>query len=259
MPQTVSYHVAAASQSPNPGVFIELFEVDLTRISGASEPLVLRFTPSAANPTAGAEGALSSEMEAPRWRGNVYLPVPVKCEGFSVVGDGPQPEPKITVPALADLFTPYLMLYDNMVGADVRRWRTYTHFLDNGYAPSPTEHYPVELYTIDRIGQRSKMFIEFILGTPMDQEGRMLPGRQILQRTCRHTYRRWNSQTGQFDYSNATCPYSGGAMFDAFGNATGDPRADKCSKDLALGCRIRPHPNGELPFWGFPGVARVRL
>lgn len=258
MPQSVSPTVSALSQSPSPGEFIELFEVDLTRIANSPTPIVLRFTPSAANPTAGAEGALSGEMDAPVWRGNVYVPVPAKCEGFAIVGEGPQPEPKISVPALADVFTPFLLLYDNMVGADVRRWRTFTRFLDNGATPNPNEHYPVELFTIDRIGQRTKMFIEFILATPMDQEGRMLPGRQILQRTCRHTYRRYNPQTGQFDYANATCPYTGSAFFDANGNPT-SPDADRCSKDLTLGCKIRPHPDGELPFWGFPGVARTRL
>ena len=257
MPQAVSPTVAAISQSPTAGEFIELFEVDLTRLAG--QTTILRFSPSAANPTAGSEGALSSAMEAPRWRGHVFVPVSVKCEGFGFASEGPPPEPKLTVPALSAVFAPYLILYDNMVGADVRRWRTYTRFLDNGATPSWNEHYPVEVFTIDRIGQRTNTFIEFVLASPMDQEGRMLPGRQIIQRTCRFVYRRWNAATQDHDYTGVTCPYTQAATFNELGQPVSDRSKDKCSHDLTLGCKVRPHPGGELPFSGFPGAARFRL
>ena len=90
----------------------------------------------------------------------------------------------------------------------------------------------------------------------MDQEGRKLPGRQVLKDACTHIYR-FPDGMGDFDYTNATCPYVGTDYFEATGASTNDPALDKCGKKLS-DCRLRFGQHGVLPTRAFPGVARVR-
>jgi lambda family phage minor tail protein L len=103
----------------------------------------------------------------------------------------------------------------------------------------------------------NKRIIEWQLSSAIDQQGVTLPGRQVLRDTCTHTYRSFNTVTQTFDYSNATCPYTGALSFgldDAPSGASGDI----CSKQLS-GCKKRFGNNGNLPTRAFPGVGRVQV
>src|SRR5262249_20760879 len=108
-------------------------------------------------------------------------------------------------------------------------------------------------YEIKRKVAQNKVYVEWELGAAIDVQGVMIPGRVILQDACTHLYRRWNGTA--FDYSKATCPYTGTSSFDQNGNAVG-PSGDRCSKRIAPGCKLRCGV-GPLPPRAFPGVARV--
>ena len=92
------------------------------------------------------------------------------------------------------------------------------------------------------------------VGSIITLEGLYLPARLVLRDHCQHSYRRWDATENEFDYSKATCPYTGTDKFTAAGEQTQTASRDQCSRRLMTGCRKRFA--GELPFLGFPGVAR---
>jgi phage-related protein len=115
--------------------------------------------------------------------------------------------------------------------------------------------FPVEVYTIERKSAHTKTFVEWQLAAAIDQEGRMLPGRQVLRDTCLHRYRSFEG--GTFNYSRASCPYTGAACFTATGTPT-TAQFDVCGKKLS-DCRLRFGQNANLPTRAFPGVSRLRV
>jgi lambda family phage minor tail protein L len=96
-------------------------------------------------------------------------------------------------------------------------------------------------------------FIEWELAPATDQEGVLLPRRQVLSQYCTHTYRRWNGTA--FVYGS--CPYTGSQFFTEQGTSTNDPAKDKCSRRLDTGC-IKRFGNNPLPTRAFPGVLQNR-
>ncbi|BFT63286.1 phage minor tail protein L [Pseudomonas moorei] len=109
---------------------------------------------------------------------------------------------------------------------------------------SPTEEYPAETWIITRKANETPAAIEFELGSPLDLQGVKLPRRQVVAGTCLWAYR------------SGECGYAGGPVADYANNPTSDPARDQCSR-TATGCKLRFGANGELPFGGFPGIARV--
>ena len=95
------------------------------------------------------------------------------------------------------------------LGATVTRWVTFTDYLDDGPTPDVDEHFLSQIFVVERKKSQNKVFVEFDLSAAMDQEGRLLPARQVLRDTCTLEYRKFNSQTGLFEYETATCPYVG--------------------------------------------------
>jgi lambda family phage minor tail protein L len=114
---------------------------------------------------------------------------------------------------------------------------------DNPYA-NPAEEYPVETWIITRKANETPAAIEFELGSPLDLQGVKLPRRQVVAGTCLWAYR------------SGECGYGGGPVADYADNPTSDPSKDQCSRTMR-GCKKRFGENGELPFGGFPGIARV--
>ena len=87
----------------------------------------------------------------------------------------------------------------------------------------------------------------------MDQEGCQLPGRQFIKDYCTFIYRTYDAATGAFDYTNASCPYTGTTYFDAQGNAMNIAMHDRCGKRLS-DCKKRFGERNKLYFNGFPGI-----
>lgn len=111
-----------------------------------------------------------------------------------------------------------------------------------------------DVWWVHQKTSENKQAVTFQLASVLDVSGVTLPGRQILANCCSWQYRTWNG-TG-FDYSNATCPYTGSAMFDANGNPVTSGSQDKCSLQLISGCGAR-YPGGvTVPFGGFPAARR---
>lgn len=237
---------------------VTLFELDASQFTNGG---VYRFTSSTYEP-----GKVV-------WNGAIFDPIDIEAEGFEWSGQGALPTPKVRVSNVNNVFSGLVFQTDGLVGAKLTRVRTFRTFLDDGPTPDPNAILNKDIYRVERMLTRNKMQVEWELAAVIDQEGQQLPGRMAVRDYCSHTYRRWDPETGAFDYTGVTCPYVGqanqgdGRYFDENGNEVSDPSQDRCSKLIGTGCRRRfAHTSGEpaqgyahgvLPFRGFPGLSRI--
>ncbi|TPW29671.1 phage minor tail protein L [Martelella alba] len=218
---------------------VHLYELDATVIGGG----VYRFTSSA------------FEEAQVSFGGHPYAPTPIETDGWEMSSQGTMPRPTLKVANVNGALSAVINEFGDLVGCTFRRIRTFRRFLDGMEDADPDAFFPIDTYRIEQKTNQNRVFIEWTLAAAMDQQGRQLPGRQVLQSACTHSYRRFNSETGQFDYAGVTCPYTGSACFDRAGNAV-SVSEDKCSKLLQSGCVKRFGTSG-LPTRAFPGVGRA--
>lgn len=226
-------------QMPYAGDKVELFELDVTALGGS----VHRFCSSV------------KESQSVVWQGNIYSPMPVMASGFDVVGGGKLPTPTLHLSDGFGIFRAMVREYNDLVGAKLTRTVTFRRYLDGEPDADPAAHFPLDIYYVDRKSKQAGVELEWQLAALMDQQGKMLPGRIVLKNICDYVYRLWDPLEVAFDYSAATCPYTGTRYFDKTGAAC--LRAeDDCGHHLA-DCVLR-YVRLPLPFHGFPGVANVR-
>lgn len=187
------------------------------------------------------------------WGGQLYSPLPMDASGFETTTKGAIPQPMITISNLFGAGNLLLDSYRGLVGATVSRILTLARFLDDGSSPDPTAYIQRDVYVVAQKTSHNAAAIVFKLASRMDQEGTAVPRRQILRDVCSHTYRFWNGTA--FDYSKASCPYTGPANFNTL-DAPTTAANDSCSRTLT-GCTKR---FGSLPLPArfFPGVGRVK-
>jgi lambda family phage minor tail protein L len=218
---------------------VTLFTLDAT---GLGDTAVRRFTSSAWQAT------------AVRFGGQTYTPIDVEATGFEWQGQGAPPAPGLRLANTNAVLGALARDFDDLVGAEVTRLRTFKMFLDDGDSPDGDMHFPPDLFRIERKVAQNKLFIEFELAAPFDQEGQLLPGRMMLRDACTHFYRGWTGSA--FSYARATCPYVGASYFKADGTSTSSAGEDRCGKRLS-DCQKR-FGTAPLPTRAFPGLARVR-
>lgn len=235
--------LVSEAQKLNPDTVVILFDLDIRSLGGP----IFRFTPQIENP------------DAPviNWRGEEYLPLPVMAEGFEMSSSGQFPRPKLSVANVLGTLKAEMIAYNNLVGGIVTRWRTFAKHLDDGIDPDPDVYFPADVYRIDRKANETSQIVEFELASVIDQQGILLPRRQVLRNTCTHIYRVWDADEAEFDYTKTTCPYAGNNYFDENGNSVSLPEQDKPSKLLESCCKKR-FPGQPLPTRAFPGVSRYR-
>ena len=223
---------------------VTLFEIDATQYGDT----VLRFTPVIGG---GANGDVS-------FGGNLYRSMPIEAQGFEWATGGTAPRPTLSMNALDLVFLSLVTRARDLTGCPVRRIRTYRKYLDDGAQPNPSAHFPIDHYKIEKKTGQNRKALSYELSAGIDQEGKQLPGRQVIRDTCMHRFRYWAN--GQWNYDGVTCPYAGTAMFEPNGNPTTDPTKAKCGKRLD---NCRQHfftiygPTAVLPMFAFPGVGRV--
>lgn len=230
--------IARETQKLEQDADIVMFHIDLSTVGQGS----LYFTP--------------GEIGAPPavFGGITYVSYPVKAEGFKWDGQGTPPTPTLTVTGLDPSFVSLVRGAGDLVGIPVTRLRTFAKFLDDGSNPDPSAQFYAEQYRIERKTRQTPTSIAFALSVEIAQRGLMIPARQIIQRTCTHTYRTWNGSS--FVYSRVTCPYAGGNYYNRAGESVINAEDDICGKQLS-DCKLRFGEHAELPFYGFPGVART--
>jgi len=244
-------------QRLEPGEKIRLLEVDGSAF-GLDD--VLRFhaynLPHTEEDIAAAGGD-ESKLKAKSiwWQGEEYGAWPYKLEGLEASTDGSSAQPTLTVANIDNSITALCLAYDDMLQAKVTIHDTFTHYLD-------ARNFPDGNPTADPLQVRKRVFyidgknseipgesIEFVLTSPMDLQGLMIPTRQLhfLCTWCiRNKYR-----TGD------GCDYAGTLYFDKNNNLVSDPSLDECNGTLTA-CKLRFGEHNELPFGGFPGTSLIR-
>lgn len=228
-------------QKLSPGDRVVMYDIDMQEIGGG----VFHFAP-------GTIGGAKIQ-----WQGKVYEPVPIAASGFETNGRGILPTPRLTI-ANHRLIVSALISFDDLRKSRLTRWETMRKYLDDQPTASPTEHYPPEIYRIDRKIRHNKSVIEWELKSDIDIHGTKIPGRVATKHYCPWIYRRYVQGVG-FVNSMApnACPYAGVNMFEPNGAPTADPTKDQCGKRLS-DCIARFGGNAILPYGGFPGISSVR-
>jgi len=221
---------------------VSLYMLDTTPIGGTE---IFRFTKK------------MREDSVISFGGNEYNAIDLNVSGFIWDGRGNMPTPTMQISNVANLLTAVVIELKDLIGSTLTRIRTFEKHLDDGSDPDDSATFPLDVYTVEQKTKHNKVFIEWQLSSILDQSARMLPGRIILRDVCTHTYRVWNATTGVFDYSNASCPYSGANSFDQTDAYTSADK-DNCSRRLS-GCRLRFGQYGQLPTRAFPGVGKTRV
>lgn len=226
------------------GAEIKLVEIDLTEFGEG----VLRWV-------VGDEGSIVQQVT---FGGHIWTPFPVRLEGFEMSASGPLPRPTVAVSDVGGLLTPIVNSNRNLIGAPFKRIITYDRFLDDGEEPDEEAMHPPDEYLLARKTQhKAGETIAWELQAHLDVGGAELPGRQVVRDFCDHDYRVYDPLTGDFDYTNATCTYTGDIYLDT-NDQPCDKQHDSCSKRLAGGCKARFGIDAELPYRGFPAVNRTR-
>ena len=226
-------------QGPSPGDRVELFEIDLTAIDPAS--LVIRCT---------------SNQDGGNvvYRGGVpYLATPLEGDGFDLGGEGKFPRPSLSISNVALLLNPFIWAGGDLIGATVTRIVTLSRYLDGKPDADPLAEIRRDVYTIEQKTGSDAEATEFLLVAEFDQAGKKFPGRQAFADVCLERYRVWDATAGAFDYTAATCPYTGVSSFDMTNAPTTDPN-DVCSKNLAA-CKLRFPAPARLESSAFPGLS----
>ena len=224
----------AAVQRLEPGAKVRLFEIDFRPITGGGAGDVNYF-----------HGY--TQVGNIVWQGQQYQPWPIETEGFELTG-GQQPTPKVQLGNIDNAIGILCDQLQDMLGAEVTVHDTYGQFLDGQPDADPTQEV-ANLWIIERKSRDTGDVIEFELSNPINVDGAMLPGRQILADVCG-----WIAIGG---YRGPQCGYTGGPVADINDNLTSDPAADNCSGTLKA-CKMRFGANKPLPFGGFPAAGLIR-
>ncbi len=184
------------------------------------------------------------------WQGQIYTPWPLKGTEFATPSQGSPARPKLQVGNFGGTISALCRQYEDLLWAKLKRRRTLVKYLDavnfvsGNPTANPAEEYPVETWFITRKVNETPASIEFDLGSPLDLQGVQLPRRQVVAGTCLWAYR------------SGECGYAGGPVATYANVPTSDPTKDQCSRTMT-GCKLRFGNFAELPFGGFPGIARV--
>lgn len=237
--------LTATSQSLNPGEEIILLRLDATKVKAG----IYYFT------KADKGGAPIS------FGGQTYQPIDIVLSDFKVNAGGTLPTPKIQIANSDSVIQGLVNTYGDLCGAEIRRVRTFRRFLDGEAEADPTAYLGPDVFRIERKSNENPVFIEWELSAAIDQEGKMLPGRQYLRDVCTQRYRFYDptnpsAHPDGFVYAAIMpCPYTGTNCWTSTGEATTKAN-DSCGRRVA-DCKLRFGENAALPFGGFPGISRV--
>lgn len=182
-----------------------------------------------------------------------YHSHPITAEGFSWSPTQPDQMPflQLSHRELPQDFAPDL---DNVAGGTVERLITLAQECAPPIGTDGGSSFPPETWQIDRLESRDELVMQLALRPAANLQDEILPKRVVLRDICQHRYRRWDDVAQAFDYQDATCPYVGKSYFTLAGTKTDDAASDSCSLRLHSGCKKRFA--RDLPFFGFPGLAR---
>jgi len=152
----------------NPDTYVEFFDFDATKIGGTTS--YYTNTPT---------GSFTHII----WRGQPYSPLPLIVTGYETRADGSAPNrPTISISNANKFLMAAVLLYGDLIGTKVVRWRTFYKFTDNGEEANPNVYFPVDEYLITRkLPSSFKTELKYEMTNALDRPGLRLPRRQVLR------------------------------------------------------------------------------
>lgn len=238
MPLEAPATIVNEIQSLEPTAVIELFELDF----GDSKTNNLFF-----------HAGTNELRQDVIWQGQKYMALPIEASGFDISAKGELPRPKLAIANIQGLFSALIRQYDDLIGLKLIRRRTFARYLDAVNFPNgnpsadPNQHFPDDLWYIDKKDQENRLMIQWELASAFDLQGVQLPRRQIIQNYC------------QWKYRGGECGYDG-PYYDIDDKPCISESDDVCAKKLSS-CKARFYDLAGtktvvLPFGGFPGATR---
>jgi lambda family phage minor tail protein L len=178
------------------------------------------------------------------YQGNTYTPWPVEVTGIDKRGTGASARPSVEIGNTNRYITDLCRLYQDMVGAQVRRRRTLGSYLLANIAEYSDDYYLIE----QRVGEGET--VKFVLASPMDFLDKQLPGVIAIATGCPHRYKSTLGGSG--------CSWPGTdptKWFDRFGVAVNSAGLDVCGKHIT-DCKLRFGATNPLDYGGNPGLGR---
>ena len=131
------------------------------------------------------------------WQGELYNPVPMETEGFSISSSGKPNRPIMRISNRDYLITNLLANNEDFKNAKIERKRTFLKYLDDENfdggnpwgEPDPKAEITVDFYLVAQKRQENKVYVELELGSPLDIESRDLTNRKVLAKYCFWNYR----------------------------------------------------------------------
>ena len=155
----------AEIQKLETSALLSLYVVDLSSIAPElpEEEQILRFCP------------MTNELgESVVWQGNTYTPYPCEGEGFGVSTQGSPPRPLFRAMNINGVLTDLCLAYQDLVQAKITRMRTFARFLDavnfadGNPDADPENHYPDDVFRIERKTDENDIYIEWELRWPFE-------------------------------------------------------------------------------------------
>ncbi len=225
----------------DPGKLVTLYELDMTIYGGSTSYFTENTT------TSGTVVYFDNQA---------YTPIDCEADGFEIKTGEALPRPTFSVSNISKSFQSSVNSYNDLIGCILTRKRTFTKYLDDGADPDVSAVFASDIWVIEQKTLQNKIMITWELAAYLDFQGVYIPKRQIVRDTCLHRYRVYSGAS--FDYTNATCPYTGANYFKKDGTPTVNADEDVCGRRMS-DCKLRyPNKSDELPLWSFPTVAKTR-
>lgn len=143
--------------------------------------------------------------------GNTYIALPILLTGVEITADGAMNRPTITIANVESVLkagskfktqmedgtwnakvndedvVATTFKLDDLIGSKLTRRRTLEKYLSDTGGGPPIE-FPKDVYIIDRIQQKTNLFVTFELAAPFDLAGFRVPSRTVVGKYCGWQY-----------------------------------------------------------------------
>tara|TARA_Y100001938_G_C8100934_1_gene441673 strand:- start:6271 stop:7473 length:1203 start_codon:yes stop_codon:yes gene_type:complete len=120
-----------------------------------------------------------------------YTALPLQFENAPVNTQGSSPRPLLTVANILSTFSDSLggITNEDLLGKKLyRRTTLYKYAYGQSGDSNPPVEFPRQMWIIDRIAEKTKIFIKFELASPFDLAGVQLPRRTVMGGRCSWRY-----------------------------------------------------------------------
>ena len=187
--------VDTAKQEINSG-YLEFFELEVGVDSGGTRN-VLYF-----------HDGKNENTQDITYDGNTYVALPILMSGIEIKGDGATNRPTVTIANVESILksgskfktqmedgtwnsevddvpvTASTFKLDDLIGSRFTRRRTLEKYLTS----DPVVEFPKDVYIIDRIQEKTNLFVTLELAAPFDLAGVRVPNRVVVGKYCSWQY-----------------------------------------------------------------------